>query len=447
METETTTTTTRTPTKAPTTATAAAAALLREAAGALAAKLTANVASSTPLAPLPPPASGSCRWTLVRVGEKNVAVKGSRDENDGVKGSDSDDGDGAGNGRLLEALAEFVGEARVMARLARQAPKHPNVYALEGIEASSSSLPRLLASPFCGTPLFAWLLQAPSKTHCDIASVLAQFASAVAYLHGECGIVHGNVCEEVVLVNGEGRVTVVNLTTAAYTRSPTTCRCDDERLEYAAPEQLMSRSGRWPSSTRRCGHCRRCRHRDAVAGETHAVGIVALCAAQRRSTGGLPTLAHAGAPSTTLSSSVSWSGRRLLHRRATTAMIAYWGKTKTLQFWARWQAEEEARGASENDDDDDDHRHHDHDDQTPVAHYERVARLSAAKNNAAQKKQLAKKERAEEVVDDDEDRRTGRCRWLTGLAVALIQPLPGHRRSVAWMRDRLAARAYQKRDG
>ncbi|OQE46010.1 hypothetical protein PENCOP_c001G07632 [Penicillium coprophilum] len=135
-------------------------------------------------------------------------------------------------------------EIHVLDFLRRDGLKHPNIVEMEGffeddinyyIEMTPHGLP--------GMDLFDYIELKANMDESECRNIFKQVASAVNHLHTKALVVHRDIKDENVVLDGEGRIKLIDFGSAAYIKNgPFDVFVGT--IDYAAPEVLQGRSYR-----------------------------------------------------------------------------------------------------------------------------------------------------------------------------------------------------------
>ncbi|KAJ5774264.1 hypothetical protein N7457_009160 [Penicillium paradoxum] len=135
-------------------------------------------------------------------------------------------------------------EIHVLDFLRRDGLKHPNIVEMEGffeddinyyIEMTPHGLP--------GMDLFDYIELKATMDEAECRNIFKQVASAVNHLHTKALVVHRDIKDENVVLDGEGRIKLIDFGSAAYIKNgPFDVFVGT--IDYAAPEVLQGRSYR-----------------------------------------------------------------------------------------------------------------------------------------------------------------------------------------------------------
>ncbi|EKV08047.1 Serine/threonine protein kinase, putative [Penicillium digitatum PHI26] len=135
-------------------------------------------------------------------------------------------------------------EIHVLDFLRRDGLKHPNIVEMEGffeddinyyIEMTPHGLP--------GMDLFDYIELKTNMDESECRNIFKQVASAVNHLHTKALVVHRDIKDENVVLDGEGRIKLIDFGSAAYIKNgPFDVFVGT--IDYAAPEVLQGRSYR-----------------------------------------------------------------------------------------------------------------------------------------------------------------------------------------------------------
>ncbi|KAJ5888238.1 hypothetical protein N7495_008279 [Penicillium taxi] len=135
-------------------------------------------------------------------------------------------------------------EIHVLDFLRRDGYKHPNIVEMEGffeddinyyIEMKPHGLP--------GMDLFDYIELKPTMEESECRNIFKQVVSAIHHLHTKAMVVHRDIKDENVVLDGEGRIKLIDFGSAAYIRNgPFDVFVGT--IDYAAPEVLQGRSYR-----------------------------------------------------------------------------------------------------------------------------------------------------------------------------------------------------------
>ncbi|KAJ5410030.1 uncharacterized protein N7487_004389 [Penicillium crustosum] len=135
-------------------------------------------------------------------------------------------------------------EIHVLNFLRRDGLKHPNIVEMEGffeddinyyIEMTPHGLP--------GMDLFDYIELKANMDESECRNIFKQVASAINHLHTKALVVHRDIKDENVVLDGEGRIKLIDFGSAAYIKNgPFDVFVGT--IDYAAPEVLQGRSYR-----------------------------------------------------------------------------------------------------------------------------------------------------------------------------------------------------------
>ncbi|KAF4760678.1 hypothetical protein HAV15_006161 [Penicillium sp. str.  len=135
-------------------------------------------------------------------------------------------------------------EIHVLDFLRRDGLKHPNIVEMEGffeddinyyIEMTPHGLP--------GMDLFDYIELKANMDESECRNIFKQVASAINHLHTKALVVHRDIKDENVVLDGEGRIKLIDFGSAAYIKNgPFDVFVGT--IDYAAPEVLQGRSYR-----------------------------------------------------------------------------------------------------------------------------------------------------------------------------------------------------------
>ncbi|KAJ5789553.1 uncharacterized protein N7518_006564 [Penicillium psychrosexuale] len=135
-------------------------------------------------------------------------------------------------------------EIHVLDFLRRDGLKHPNIVEMEGffeddinyyIEMTPHGLP--------GMDLFDYIELKANMDELECQNIFRQVASAINHLHTKALVVHRDIKDENVILDGEGRIKLIDFGSAAYIKNgPFDVFVGT--IDYAAPEVLQGRSYR-----------------------------------------------------------------------------------------------------------------------------------------------------------------------------------------------------------
>ncbi|KAF9250811.1 hypothetical protein DTO006G1_9682 [Penicillium roqueforti] len=135
-------------------------------------------------------------------------------------------------------------EIHVLDFLRRDGLRHPNIVEMEGffeddinyyIEMTPHGLP--------GMDLFDYIELKANMDELECQNIFRQVASAINHLHTKALVVHRDIKDENVILDGEGRIKLIDFGSAAYIKNgPFDVFVGT--IDYAAPEALQGRSYR-----------------------------------------------------------------------------------------------------------------------------------------------------------------------------------------------------------
>ncbi|KAL3468451.1 hypothetical protein BJX64DRAFT_5729 [Aspergillus heterothallicus] len=135
-------------------------------------------------------------------------------------------------------------EIHVLDYLRKDGLKHPNIVEMEGFfEDDINYYIEMLPHGLPGMDLFDYI---ELKTHMDeqeCRSIFKQVVSAIHHLHTKALVVHRDIKDENVILDGEGRIKLIDFGSAAYIKNgPFDVFVGT--IDYAAPEVLQGKSYR-----------------------------------------------------------------------------------------------------------------------------------------------------------------------------------------------------------
>ncbi|CAI7587442.1 unnamed protein product [Penicillium glandicola] len=135
-------------------------------------------------------------------------------------------------------------EIHVLDFLRRDGLKHPNIVEMEGFfEDDTNYYIEMTPHGLPGMDLFDYIELKANMDESECRNIFKQVASAVNHLHTKALVVHRDIKDENVVLDGEGRIKLIDFGSAAYIKNgPFDVFVGT--IDYAAPEVLQGRSYR-----------------------------------------------------------------------------------------------------------------------------------------------------------------------------------------------------------
>ncbi len=152
-------------------------------------------------------------------------------------------------------------EIHVMDYLRRDELKHPNIVAMvDFFEDDINYYIEMLPHGIPGMDLFDYIELRTNMEEGECRSIFKQVVGAIHHLHTKALVVHRDIKDENVVLDGEGRIKLIDFGSAAYIKngpfdvfvgtigtfdcSTSSCMAADRFLDYAAPEVLQGKAYR-----------------------------------------------------------------------------------------------------------------------------------------------------------------------------------------------------------
>ncbi|KAL4819254.1 hypothetical protein BDW67DRAFT_155595 [Aspergillus spinulosporus] len=135
-------------------------------------------------------------------------------------------------------------EIHVLDYLRRDGLKHPNIVEMEGFfEDDINYYIEMLPHGLPGMDLFDYIELKTNMDEQECRSIFEQVVSAIHHLHTKALVVHRDIKDENVILDGEGRIKLIDFGSAAYIKNgPFDVFVGT--IDYAAPEVLQGKSYR-----------------------------------------------------------------------------------------------------------------------------------------------------------------------------------------------------------
>ncbi|KAL4780774.1 hypothetical protein BJX76DRAFT_350713 [Aspergillus varians] len=135
-------------------------------------------------------------------------------------------------------------EIHVLDYLRRDGLKHPNIVEMEGFfEDDINYYIEMLPHGLPGMDLFDYIELKTSMDEQECRNIFKQVVSAIHHLHTKALVVHRDIKDENVILDGEGRIKLIDFGSAAYIKNgPFDVFVGT--IDYAAPEVLQGKSYR-----------------------------------------------------------------------------------------------------------------------------------------------------------------------------------------------------------
>ncbi|KAL4808908.1 hypothetical protein BDV18DRAFT_157847 [Aspergillus unguis] len=135
-------------------------------------------------------------------------------------------------------------EIHVLDYLRRDGFKHPNIVAMEGFfEDDVNYYIEMLPHGLPGMDLFDYIEIKQNMDEQEARNIFKQVVSAIHHLHTKALVVHRDIKDENVILDGEGRIKLIDFGSAAYIKNgPFDVFVGT--IDYAAPEVLQGKSYR-----------------------------------------------------------------------------------------------------------------------------------------------------------------------------------------------------------
>ncbi|KAK2739861.1 hypothetical protein FQN57_006437 [Myotisia sp. PD_48] len=132
-------------------------------------------------------------------------------------------------------------EIHVLNFLRREGNRHPNIVEMEGFfEDDINYYIEMVPHGFPGMDLFDYVELRSNMDEDESRDIFGQVASAVEHLHNKASVVHRDIKDENVILDGEGRIKLIDFGSAAYIKSgPFDVFVGT--IDYAAPEVLQGK--------------------------------------------------------------------------------------------------------------------------------------------------------------------------------------------------------------
>lgn len=133
-------------------------------------------------------------------------------------------------------------EIHVLDFLRRPGYRHPNIVEMvDFFEDDVNYYIEMLPHGLPGMDLFDYIELRLNMTELECVQIFSQVVSAISHLHISCGIVHRDIKDENVVLDGDNRVKLIDFGSAAYVKNgPFDVFVGT--IDYAAPEVLQGRS-------------------------------------------------------------------------------------------------------------------------------------------------------------------------------------------------------------
>ncbi|KAJ5609803.1 hypothetical protein N7528_010370 [Penicillium herquei] len=135
-------------------------------------------------------------------------------------------------------------EIHVLDFLRRDGYKHPNIVEMEGFfEDDINYYIEMIPHGLPGMDLFDYIELKANMDESECRSIFRQVVSAIHHLHTKALVVHRDIKDENVILDGEGRIKLIDFGSAAYIKNgPFDVFVGT--IDYAAPEVLQAKSYR-----------------------------------------------------------------------------------------------------------------------------------------------------------------------------------------------------------
>ncbi|KAM5450966.1 serine/threonine protein kinase [Microsporum audouinii] len=132
-------------------------------------------------------------------------------------------------------------EIHVLNFLRREGNRHPNIVEMEGFfEDDVNYYIEMVPHGLPGMDLFDYVELRANMEQDECRNIFHQVASAIDHLHNKASVVHRDIKDENVILDGEGRIKLIDFGSAAYIRSgPFDVFVGT--IDYAAPEVLQGK--------------------------------------------------------------------------------------------------------------------------------------------------------------------------------------------------------------
>ncbi|OAL73981.1 CAMK/CAMKL/PASK protein kinase [Trichophyton violaceum] len=132
-------------------------------------------------------------------------------------------------------------EIHVLNFLRREGNRHPNIVEMEGFfEDDVNYYIEMVPHGLPGMDLFDYVELRANMEQDECRNIFYQVASAIDHLHNKASVVHRDIKDENVILDGEGRIKLIDFGSAAYIRSgPFDVFVGT--IDYAAPEVLQGK--------------------------------------------------------------------------------------------------------------------------------------------------------------------------------------------------------------